>query len=134
MIRRAGFGLCLLWAVYMLYFAISWQAVNALEESGTKTFTVGGMVAVAEGEVVRTEAGRTIVQYYHEWDGTEYRSVKNHISAGYPENAKLPVIYTVGMGAGSCLAVGLYRQPVQILGAAGAVLLLSGLMSFYRYS
>ena len=105
-----------------------------MEESGAKTFTVGGMVAVAEGEVVRTEAGRTIIRYYHEWDGTEYRSVKNHISTGYPENAKLPVIYTVGMGAGSCLAVGLYRQPVQILGAAGAVLLLLGLMSFYRCS
>ncbi|MCM1193847.1 MAG: hypothetical protein NC123_13030 [Butyrivibrio sp.] len=127
-LRTAGFALCLLCTVYMLYLIGSRQVVSALEESGAKTFTIAGMVAVTEGRVVRTESGYTVIRYYHEWDGTEYQGVKNHVSGGCPENAKLPVIYGVGAGAGSCLAVGLYEKPMQVLGAAGAVSLLLGLL------
>lgn len=133
-LRIVGFSLCLLCTAYMLYFAASWRMVNALEESGAKTITVAGMVAVTEGEVVRAEAGQTIIRYYYEWDGTEYRSVKNHVSEDYPENAKVPVVYSVGSGAGSCLAVGFYRKPMQILGVVGAASLLLGLMSACRNS
>ncbi len=46
--------------------------------------------------------------------------------ADYPEAAKLPVIYSVGMAAGSCLAVGFYKSYVQALGVLGAALLLAG--------
>ena len=129
-LRIVGFSLCLLCTVYMLYFAYSWRMVSVLEESGAKTITIAGMVAVTEGEVVRAEAGKTIIRYYYEWDGTEYRSVKNRVSEDYPENAKMPGVYSVGSGAGSCLAVGFYRKPMQILGVVGAVSLLLGLMSF----
>lgn len=127
-LRMMGFILCLLCTAYMLYIAVSRRVVEALEMSGEKTFIVAGMVAVAEGEVVRVGDGRTVIRYYHEWDGTEYQSVENHVSTDYPEKAKVPVVYSVGMGAGSCLTVGLYRKPVQILGMAGAFLFLLGLL------
>lgn len=127
-LRMMGFILCLLCTAYMLYIAVSRRVVEALEMSGEKTFIVAGMVAVAEGEVVRVGDGRTVIRYYHEWDGTEYQSVENHVSADYPEKTKVPVVYSVGMGAGSCLTVGLYRKPVQILGMAGAFLFLPGLL------
>ena len=131
-LRIVGFSLCLVCTAYMLYYAYFWRLVSVLEESGAKSFIIAGMVAVAEGEVVRSDDEYTIIQYYYEWDGAEYRSVKRHVSGDYPENAKLPVVYSVGSGMGSCLAVGFYRKPMQVLGLAGAVMLLSGLMSFRR--
>lgn len=116
----------------MLYFSISRRVVIALEKTDAKTFTIAGVVAVTEGEVVRAETGRTVIRYYHEWDGTEYRSVKDYVSADYSEKAKLPVVYSVGMGAGSCLAVGLYRKPMQILSVVGAAFLLLGFIMNFR--
>lgn len=131
--RAAGFAACLLCTVYMLYFAGSWKAVTELEASGARTLTIAGMAAVTEGEVVRAENGYTVIRYYHEWDGTDYQKVIADENDDYPENAIVPVFYTVGMGAGSCLAVGFYRKPMQILGAAGTVLLLLGItLSFGR--
>lgn len=126
-LRMAGLIMCLLCAAYMLYYVVSRRVVAVLEASGEKTLIVAGMAAVTEGEVVRAEAGKTFIRYYYEWDGTEYQSVKNYVSADYPENSKIPVVYSVGSGAGSCLAVGFYRKPMQILGVVGAVLLLIGI-------
>ena len=127
-----GFGLCLFCTAYILYLAVSWRIVAGLETSGAKTLTIAGMVAVTEGEVVRAEAGRTVIRYYHEWDGTEYQSVIAHVNADYPENAKTPVIYSVGMGAGSCLTAGFHRQTVLTLGVIGVVLILLGTALNFR--
>lgn len=124
--RIAGLIVCLLCTAYMLYLTASRRIVAELKTSEAKTLTIAGMVAVTEGEVVRAEAGHTVIRYYHEWDGTEYQSVIAHVNADYSENAKVPVVYSVGMGAGSCLAVGFYRKPMQVMGVVGAVLLLLG--------
>ena len=119
-LRAAGFAACLLCTVYMLYFAGTWKAVAEL-------------AAVTEGEVVRVGNGHTIIRYYHEWDGAEYQKVITGENEDYPENAIVPVVYTVGMGAGSCLAAGFYRKPMQILGLVGTFLLLVGItLSFGR--
>lgn len=132
-LRAAGFAACLLCTVYMLYFAASWKAVEALDESGARTLTIAGMAAVTEGEVVRAGNGHTVIRYYHEWDGAEYQKVIAGENGDFPENAVVPVIYTVGMGAGSCLAAGFYRKPMQILGIVGTFLLLTGItLSFGR--
>lgn len=130
-LRMAGLAMCLLCTVYMLYLSASRRIVDELRTSEAKALTLG-MVAVTEGEVVRAEAGHTVIRYYHEWDGTEYQSVIAHINADYPENAKIPVVYSVGMGAGSCLAAGFYERPMQVMGVIGAVLLLSGTVLYFR--
>lgn len=132
-LRAAGFAACLLCTVYMLYFAGTWKAVAELEASGARSLTIAGMAAVTEGEVVRVGNGRTVIRYYHEWDGAEYQKVITGKNEDYPENAIVPVVYTVGMGAGSCLAAGFYRKPMQILGLVGTFLLLVGItLSFGR--
>ncbi|MCM1027660.1 MAG: hypothetical protein NC432_14610 [Roseburia sp.] len=130
--RTAGFSVCLLYIAYALYIAGSRLAVSALGMSGEKAFVIVGMAAVAEGEVVHAGDGHTTIRYYYEWDGTEYQSVKNTVSADYPDHAKIPVIYTVGTVPGSCLAVGFYRSLMRIPGAAGAVLLLAGIGLKFR--
>lgn len=132
-LRAAGVAGCLLCAVYMLYVAGAWKAMAGLEASGARTLTIAGIAAVAEGEVVRAENGRTVIRYYHEWDGAEYRRVIAGENGDYPENAVVPVVYTVGMGAGSCLVAGFYRRFMQILGMAGTISLLLGItLSFGR--
>lgn len=127
-IMTAGLLLCLLCAAYMLYYVLCRQAAAGLEASGERVRVIAGIAALTEGEIVRAGDGCTVIRYYHEWDGTEYQSIRRHVSADYPENTKLPVIYTVGMGAGSCLAVGFCRKTMQVLGVAGAVLLLLGII------
>lgn len=126
-LQAAGFGICFLCTVYMLYFTVCWRTAEALEVSGKKTVTIAGIAAVTEGEVVRAERGCTVIRYYHEWDGTDYQRVIAGKNADYPLNARVPVVYTVGMGAGSCLAAGFYRKPMQALSVAGVVLLLAGI-------
>lgn len=130
--RTAGLLLCLLCAAYMLYYVICRQASAGLEASGERARVVIGIAALTEGEVARVGDGCTVIRYYHEWDGTEYQSIRHRVSADYPESAKLPVIYTVGMGAGSCLAVGFCRKTMQVLGMTGAVLLLLGIALNFR--
>ncbi len=131
-LRVAGLAMCLLCTAYMLYLTASRRIVAGLKTSEAKTLTIAGMVAVTEGEVVRAEEGHTIIRYYHEWDGTEYQSVIAHVNADYSEDAKMPVVYSVGMGAGSCLVVGFYRKPMQVMGVVGAVLLLTGMALNFR--
>ncbi len=130
-LRTAGLAACILCIVYMLYFAVSQRAVASLEASGKRTLEIG-MMAVTEGEVARAGDGCTVIRYYHEWDGTEYKRVWRSVRADLPEHARMPVIYSLGMGAGSCLVVGFYRKPMQILGVAGAVLLLLGVAMNFR--
>ncbi len=131
-LRVAGLAMCLLCTAYMLYLTASRRIVAGLNTSAAKTLTFAGLVAVTEGEVVRAEAGHTVIRYYHEWDGTEYQSVIAHVNADYSEDAKMPVVYSVGMGAGSCLVVGFYRKPMQVMGVVGAVLLLTGMALNFR--
>lgn len=125
-LQAAGFVICFLCTVYMLYFTVCWRTAEALETSGERTVIIAGVAAVTEGEVVRSGNGRTVIRYYHEWDGTDYQRVITGENTDYPLNARVPVVYTVGMGAGSCLAAGFYRRPVQALSVVGAVMLLAG--------
>lgn len=111
----------------MLYFAVSLHVTGMLERSGAKTWSTG-VIAVTEGSVVRADGACTVIRYYHEWDGTDYQKVIPRAVRGCQEGMKMPVVYSIGMGAGTCLTVGIYRKPVQMLGAVGAVMLLSGLI------
>ena len=131
-LRVAGLAMCLLCTAYILYLTASRRVVAELRKSEAKTLTIAGMVAVTEGEVVRADAGHTVIRYYHEWDGTEYQSVIAHVNADYSENVKVPVVYGVGMGPGSCLTVGFYRKSMQAMGVLGAVLLLLGTVLNFR--
>ncbi len=126
-LQTAGFVICFICTVYMLYFTVCWRTAEALEVSGKRSVTIAGVAAVTEGEVVRAGSGHTVIRYYHEWDGTDYQRVFARENADYPLNARVPVVYTVGMGAGSCLAAGFYRKPMQALSVVGAVLLLVGI-------
>ncbi len=127
LLRTAGFGLCCACAAYMLYVAVSLHMVSKLERSGAKTWSLG-VIAVTEGSVVRADGACVVIRYYHEWDGTDYQKVISRAIRGCQEGMRLPVVYSVGMGAGTCLTVGIYRKSVQTIGAAGAVMLLSGLI------
>lgn len=127
-LRTAGFGICLFCAAYMLYYAASRRTIADLGESGARGITIVGMAAVTEGKVVRAENGYTVIRYYHVWDGTDYQKVIARENEDYPENAAVPVIYTVGMGAGSCLVPGFYRRLLQAMNAAGAIMLLLGII------
>lgn len=128
----AGFCLCILCAVYMLYLAVSWRAVDKLQMSGKKAVIIAGIIAVAEGEVVRAEDGHTIIRYYHEWDGTDYKRVLFHAKPAYQEGVKVPVAYTLGMGAGSCLLVGFYKKAIFSAGMAGIVLVVLGIIINFK--
>lgn len=63
-------------------------------------------------------------------NGTEriYRKVLHHANANYPENTKVAVAYSVGMGIGSCLVVGLYEKHMLICGIMGLILFVSGIV------
>ena len=124
-LRMTGLVMCFLCTVYMLYLTASWRIMAGLKTSEAKVQIIAGIAAVTEGEVVRARAGHTVIRYYHEWDGTEYQSVIYHVNADYSENTKVPVVYSVGMGAGSCLTVGFYRKPMQAMGVLGTVLIKS---------
>lgn len=122
----AGLGLCLLCGFYMIYVAASKQAVTNMKKTGEKTLVIAGIAAVTEGEVVRADDKYTITQYYYEWDGTDYKNVISHAIPGYQVGTKVPVVYSLGMGAGSCLLVGLYKNTIFFAGVAGVVLAVLG--------
>ena len=121
-----GSGLCILCAAYMLYLAVSWRAVTKLQMSGKKAVVIAGIAAVAEGEVVRAEDGCTIIRYYYEWDGTDYKRELFHVKPDYQEGVKVPVVYSLGMGSGSCLVAGFYKKTIFSAGMAGVVLVILG--------
>lgn len=122
----SGLVLCLLCAFYMVYVAASKQAVAKLKTTGEKALIIAGIAAVTEGEVVRADDKYTITQYYNEWDGTNYKNVISHAVPGYQVGTKVPVFYSVGMGAGSCLLVGFYKKTIFSAGVAGIVLVVLG--------
>ncbi len=122
----AGLGLCLLCGFYMVYVAASKQAVTSLKTTGEKALIIAGIAAVTEGEVVRADDQYTITRYYYEWDGTDYKNVISHAVPGYQVGTKVPVVYSLGMGAGSCLLVGLYKKTIFSAGVAGVVLVVLG--------
>lgn len=110
----------------MVYVAASNQAVAKLKPTGKKALIIAGIAAVTEGEVVRADDEYTIIQYYHEWDGTDYKNVMPRAVPYYQEGMKVPVVYTIGMGAGTCLLVGLYKKAVLLAGMAGLALVVFG--------
>lgn len=110
----------------MIYVAASKQAVVSLKTTGEKALIIAGIAAVTEGEVVRADEQYTITQYYYEWDGTDYKNVISHAVPGYQVGTKVPVVYSLGMGAGSCLLVGLYKETIFCAGVAGVVLVVLG--------
>lgn len=131
-LRAAGVALCLLCAVYMAYVSVAERAVAELRTSEAKAMIIAGVIAVTEGEIVRADERCTIIRYYYEWDGTYYKRVIPHINADYPVNTKLPVVYSLGMGIGSCLTVGFYRKAMLMTGVAGMILLIVGMGLNFR--
>lgn len=131
-LRAAGLGLCLLCALYMVYIAASQLAVEKLNASGQKALVIAGVVAVAEGEAVRADGEYTVIQYYYEWDGTDYRNVRPYAVPGCQEGMRMPVVYSIGMGPGTCLTVGIYRKAMLCVGVAGMILFALGTVLKFR--
>ena len=131
-LRVSGAVLCLLCVVYMAYVSAAERAAEGLRASDAKAVIIAGVISVTEGEVVRADDGCTIIRYYHEWDGTDYKRVIPRVNADYPVNTRLPVVYSLGMGIGSCLAVGFYRKTMLLIGVTGVILLILGMGLNFR--
>ncbi len=127
-LMAVGISLCLLYSVYLLYIAGVRWAVAKIDATGAKVMVIAGFWAVTEGEVIYADETRVIIEYYYEWDGADYRKVLHHANANYPENTKVAVAYSVGMGIGSCLVVGLYEKHMLICGIMGLILFVSGIV------
>lgn len=118
-------------AVYMLYAAAMERTAQSLTASGEKALVIG-MAALTEGEVIRADDEYTIIQYYHEWDGTDYKNVRPYAVPDYQAGMKVPVVYTIGMGAGTCLTVGFYKRIMLNLFIAGVILILLGMVINFK--
>ncbi len=117
-----GISLCFLYSVYALYMAGVRWAVAKIEAAGAKGMVIAGFYSVTQGEVIRSDDSCTLIEYYYEWDGADYRKVLYGVSDDYPVNTKVPVVYSVGMAMGSCLVVGFYRKHMLICGISGLIL------------
>lgn len=123
-----GSSLCLLYVAYTMYIAgVRWAAAK-VEEANARGMTIASIISIVEGEVVSIDNERMLIEYYYEWDGAYYRTVRNFIPPTYYEGAKAMVVCILGMGSGSCLVVGLYSRYVQICGVIGLLLVISGIM------
>ncbi len=123
-----GSSLCLLYVVYTMYIAgVRWAAAKA-EEANARGMTIASIISIAEGEVVSIDKERMLIEYYYEWDGAYYRTVRNFIPPTYYEGAKVTVVCFLGTGNGVCLVAGLYSGYVQICGVIGLLLVISGIM------
>lgn len=115
----------------MLYAAAMERAAQSLTASGKKALVIG-MSTLTEGEVIRADDEYTIIQYYHEWDGTDYRNVRSYAVPDYQTGTKVPAVYTIGMGAGTCLIVGFYKRIMLNLFIAGVILILLGMVINFK--
>lgn len=124
----AGISLCLLYIVYVIYIAgVKW-AVAKIEKNDAKGMVIAGFFSVTKGEVIHADETSTIIEYYYEWDGANYKTVLHQANPDYPKNAKVAVAYSVGMAMGSCLVVGFYRRYMLICGIIGMILFVSGII------
>lgn len=123
-----GISLCFLYIVYVLYLAGVRQAVAKIEAAGARGMVIGGFLSVTQGEVIRADETSTIIKYYNVWDGAEYQKVLHHANAAYSQNAKVAVVYSVGMAMGSCLVAGFYRKYMLICGVIGLILCISAII------
>lgn len=124
-----GIVFCLLSAMYFIYVISVKQTVAKIEASGTKAITIASVVTLTAGEVVKADDKCVIIRYYNEWDGADYQKIISHANAcvDYSVNDKIPIVYCVGMGAGSCLVPGLYQKYMLILSAIAFIILVFGL-------
>lgn len=124
----AGISLCLLCIVYAVYIAGAKWAVAKIEAADAKGMVIARFFSVTEGEVIRADETGTVIEYYYEWDGANYKTVLHHANPDYPKGAKATVVYSVGMAMGSCLVVGFYRRYMLVCGIIGMVLFISGMI------
>ena len=115
--------LCMMYLFYVT--AVKWT-VRKMETSGVKTMTAAWIITITEGHVVRSDDDHVVVEYFYEWDGAYYRWVSAHANADYIVNTKAPVIYTLGMGIGTCFVVGFYRKYMLFLGMMAFILFVIG--------
>ncbi len=127
-----GISFCLLGAMYMMYIAVVKWAVVKIQASGAKTMTVAGVVSLTEGEVIRADDEYTIIQYYNEWDGTDYKKVITHANADYPVNSKVPVVDVLGIGPGDCLVAGYYKKSVLFMSMIAFIMFVLGFILYLK--
>lgn len=124
-----GVILILLCINYILFTMWCTQAGKKLETqvNGYKC-TATGILAVAEGTVEITAKGVTLIAYYYEWDGAIYYKVIPYTNPDYPENAKVIVVYILGVGPGDCLVSGFYLDKYLRIGVAGLIMIVFGII------
>ncbi|MCI8616401.1 hypothetical protein [Parablautia intestinalis] len=125
-LMAVGIGFGLLSMMYLLYTAFVKHAFLKIEASGEKAMTAAFVVTLTEGNVVYSGDDYVAVEYFYEWDGAYYRWISAHANAAYIVNTKVPVVYTLGMGIGSCFVVGFYRKYMLLLGIMGLILFFTG--------
>lgn len=123
-----GISFSLLGAMYMVYVIVAECAVVKMEVSGIKIMSIAGVMALSEGKVIRSDDEYTIIQYYSEWDGADYRKVIAHANVNYPEKSKVPIVDILGMAPGSCLVVGFYKKYILILSMTAFLIFVLGLI------
>ncbi len=131
-LMAVGISFCLLGAMYMMYIAVVKWTIATIEASGAKTMTVAGVVSLTEGEVIRADDECTIIQYYSEWDGTDYKKVIAHANTDYSVNSKVPVVDVLGMGPGSCLVAGSYKKHILFLSMMAFILFALGFILYLK--
>lgn len=116
--------------VHSVFVVHGWSqtAVEKIEAAGVKGMIIAGFFSVTQGEVIQADEVSTIIKYYNVWDGACYKKVLRHANPDYQKNAKVAVVYSVGMAMGSCLVAGIYRKYMLICGIIGLMLFISAII------
>jgi len=98
------------------------KLVMSIEKTQARVVLVDGFIGVTEGTVTRVDDDTTIIAYYYYWDGAFYNKVINSANPDYPVNTVIPIVYSLGMGIGSCFAAGFYEERALAVGIIGMML------------
>ncbi len=121
-----GAVICFLCLGYGAFTIVGGRIAGTGRASGEKVQVLGGILAFTEGTVVRSGRDGAVISYYYEWDGAVYHKHLWNPPSSYEAGTVVPVFYSVGMAAGSCLVIGARNQQFLLWGIAGAVLLVLG--------
>lgn len=113
---------------YVLFTGRCELAKGRLEKAENRCIVMAGILAMSEGTVTHADDGWTKISYFYDWDGAVYNRIIPYENPAYPENAKVIVVYLLGVGPGDCLVSGFYLKRFLLCGVAGLLISITGVI------